>query len=56
MDQMAAVQVTDKLMETWAVVADQFAPYILPGEINWVMMVRSLTDEIRRLKSTIPNS
>lgn len=45
---MAAVPVTDKMLEAWSILADAHAPYMLPGEVNWVMIVRSLIAEIRR--------
>lgn len=54
-DQTAPVPVTDRMLDAWIMMADDHVAFLRLGEVNWVMMVRSLVAEIRRLKSTIPN-
>lgn len=54
-DQMAPVIVTDELLAAWSVLVDSQVPYMLPGYVNWVMIVRSLIAEIKILKSTSSN-
>jgi hypothetical protein len=50
-DQMAAKQpVTEQDLLVWNEIADANAPHIRPGNINWVMIVRSLVAEVRRLQ------
>jgi hypothetical protein len=53
-NQSAAVPVTDRLLETWSVIADTYEPRMRLGEVNWVMMVRSLIAEVHNLRRVEP--
>jgi hypothetical protein len=53
-DQFAACPITGALLEAWAMTADAHEPLIRPGQVNWVMMVRSLIAEIHRLQGLAP--
>lgn len=50
---MAPVPVTDVLLKGWALMADLNAPHLKPGDVNWVMMVRSLMAENERLRTAL---
>jgi len=52
-DQMAARPVDDKSLAAWLATADALAEHILPGQINWTMITRSLIAEIERLRTRV---
>jgi hypothetical protein len=51
-DQTAPVIVTDELLAAWSFLADEQARHLRPGDINWVMIVRSLIAEINILRTS----
>lgn len=50
-NQMAPVIVTDEMLAAWSLLTDAQVSKMRLGEINWVMIVRSLIAEIKILKS-----
>lgn len=51
-----AVPVTAALLDAWLMMADAHASRMTLGAVNWVMMVRSLIAEVRRLEKDASRS
>lgn len=51
MDKFSARPVTDELLAAWLLTADDAVGQMRLGGANWVMIVRSLIAEVKRLKS-----
>ena len=50
-EQMRARPVSDADLDRYQQWADEAAPVLRIGSINWVVVVRSLVAEVRRLKA-----
>lgn len=48
--QLEPMPVTETTMELWEQMAISAFPGLLPGAINWPMIVRSLIAEVHRLR------
>jgi hypothetical protein len=50
--QLQPLPVSQTDLERWDELAVECFPNLLPGEVNWPMIVRSLIAEVRRLTDT----